>query len=141
VLTELALDEIRLVDGKAVIRRLYGDKHLGTVQGFSIDSKAIRGQLTIKVTVQRLGAPDNPQLGTAGGDNKPGPNSGKAGGPDNPQPGTGGDNKPGPNSGKAGAPGKGPTLSGVVEDASGRPLPKATVFIRTAAPRKGVGVL
>jgi hypothetical protein len=43
---------------------------------------------------------------------------------------------------KAGGPSsKGPTLSGVVEDATGRPLPKATVFIRTAAPRKGVGVL
>jgi hypothetical protein len=36
---------------------------------------------------------------------------------------------------------KGPTLSGIVEDAMGRPLPKATVFIRTAAPRQGVGVL
>jgi hypothetical protein len=34
-----------------------------------------------------------------------------------------------------------PPLLGVVEDATGRPLPKATVFIRTAAPRKGVGVL
>jgi hypothetical protein len=36
---------------------------------------------------------------------------------------------------------KGPTLSGVVEDAAGRPLPRATVFIRTAGPRQGVGVL
>jgi hypothetical protein len=34
-----------------------------------------------------------------------------------------------------------PTLSGVVRDDAGRPLPKATVFIRTAAPRQGVGVL
>jgi hypothetical protein len=34
-----------------------------------------------------------------------------------------------------------PTLSGVVQDALGRPLPKATVFIRTAGPRKGIGVL
>jgi hypothetical protein len=33
------------------------------------------------------------------------------------------------------------TLTGVVRDAAGRPLPKATVFIRTAGPRKGVGVL
>jgi hypothetical protein len=38
-------------------------------------------------------------------------------------------------------PPSGPTLSGVVRDASGNPVPKATVFIRTAAPRKGIGVL
>jgi hypothetical protein len=36
---------------------------------------------------------------------------------------------------------KGTTLTGVVKDDSGRPLAKATVFIRTAAPRQGVGVL
>ena len=36
---------------------------------------------------------------------------------------------------------EGATLSGVVEDAAGKPLPKASVFIRTAAPRQGVGVL
>jgi hypothetical protein len=34
-----------------------------------------------------------------------------------------------------------PNLTGVVLDERGSPLPKATVFIRTAAPRKGVGVL
>jgi hypothetical protein len=34
-----------------------------------------------------------------------------------------------------------PSLTGVVQDEKGSPLPKATVFIRTAAPRKGVGVL
>ena len=34
-----------------------------------------------------------------------------------------------------------PTLTGTVNDAQGRPLAKATVFIRTAAPRQGVGVL
>ncbi len=34
-----------------------------------------------------------------------------------------------------------PTLTGVVLDEQDRPLAKATVFIRTAAPRKGVGVL
>ena len=34
-----------------------------------------------------------------------------------------------------------PNLTGVVQDEQGSPLPKATVFIRTAAPRKGVGVL
>nr|AHZ45658.1 dioxygenase [uncultured bacterium] len=33
------------------------------------------------------------------------------------------------------------TLTGVVQDAAGKPLAGATVFIRTAAPRKGVGVL
>lgn len=33
------------------------------------------------------------------------------------------------------------TLTGVVQDDHGRPLAKATVFIRTAAPRQGVGVL
>jgi protocatechuate 3,4-dioxygenase beta subunit len=36
---------------------------------------------------------------------------------------------------------EGLTLTGVVTDKSGRPLPGATVFVRTAAPRKGVGVL
>jgi protocatechuate 3,4-dioxygenase beta subunit len=36
---------------------------------------------------------------------------------------------------------KGLMLRGVVTDKDGRPVPKATVFIRTAAPRKGVGVL
>ncbi len=35
----------------------------------------------------------------------------------------------------------GPTLSGVVRDDAGGPISVATVFIRTAAPRKGVGVL
>jgi hypothetical protein len=34
-----------------------------------------------------------------------------------------------------------PTLTGVVQDDKGQPLAKATVFIRTAAPKKGVGVL
>jgi hypothetical protein len=34
-----------------------------------------------------------------------------------------------------------PSLTGIVQDDQGRPLAKATVFIRTAAPRKGVGVL
>jgi hypothetical protein len=34
-----------------------------------------------------------------------------------------------------------PNLTGIVQDEQGRPLAKATVFIRTAAPRKGVGVL
>lgn len=34
-----------------------------------------------------------------------------------------------------------PTITGVVQDERGRPLAKATVFVRTAAPRKGVGVL
>jgi hypothetical protein len=34
-----------------------------------------------------------------------------------------------------------PNLTGIVRDEQGRPLAKATVFIRTAAPRKGVGVL
>ena len=33
------------------------------------------------------------------------------------------------------------TLTGTVTDKAGRPLSGATVFIRTAAPRKGVGVL
>jgi hypothetical protein len=28
-----------------------------------------------------------------------------------------------------------------VQDKAGRPVPRATVFVRTAAPRKGVGVL
>ena len=36
---------------------------------------------------------------------------------------------------------KGLTLTGVVQDKAGRPVPRATVFVRTAAPRKGVGVL
>jgi hypothetical protein len=36
---------------------------------------------------------------------------------------------------------KGLTLTGVVKDKAGRPVAKATVFVRTAAPRKGVGVL
>jgi hypothetical protein len=35
----------------------------------------------------------------------------------------------------------GVTLTGVVSDKAGRPLPGATVFVRMAAPRKGVGVL
>jgi hypothetical protein len=39
------------------------------------------------------------------------------------------------------APAARPTLTGVVKDASGQPLASATVFIRTAAPRHGVGVL
>jgi hypothetical protein len=34
-----------------------------------------------------------------------------------------------------------PTLTGIVRDDSGRPLAKATVFVRTAAPRHGVGIL
>jgi hypothetical protein len=34
-----------------------------------------------------------------------------------------------------------PTLTGVVHDGSGKPLANATVFIRMAAPRKGVGIL
>ena len=34
-----------------------------------------------------------------------------------------------------------PTLTGVVRDDAGRPLTGATVFVRTAAPHKGVGVL
>jgi hypothetical protein len=34
-----------------------------------------------------------------------------------------------------------PDFSGVVQDDKGRPLAKATVFVRTAGPRKGVGVL
>jgi hypothetical protein len=36
---------------------------------------------------------------------------------------------------------KGLTLTGVVQDKAGRPVAKAAVFVRTAAPRKGVGVL
>jgi protocatechuate 3,4-dioxygenase beta subunit len=36
---------------------------------------------------------------------------------------------------------KGLTLTGVVRDKAGRPVPNATVFVRTAAPRRGVGVL
>ena len=36
---------------------------------------------------------------------------------------------------------KGPMLSGTVVDEAGKPIAEATVFIRTAAPRKGVGVL
>jgi hypothetical protein len=38
-------------------------------------------------------------------------------------------------------PAKGAALTGVVKDDSGRPIAKATVFIRTAGPRQGVGVL
>jgi hypothetical protein len=33
------------------------------------------------------------------------------------------------------------TLTGTVQDEQGKPLAGATVFISTAAPRKGVGVL
>jgi hypothetical protein len=33
------------------------------------------------------------------------------------------------------------TLTGAVKDRAGRPVPGATVFVRTAAPRQGVGVL
>jgi hypothetical protein len=36
---------------------------------------------------------------------------------------------------------KGLTLTGSVKDAAGRPVPQATVFVRTAGPRQGVGVL
>jgi hypothetical protein len=39
------------------------------------------------------------------------------------------------------APAPRPTLTGVVQDGSGKPLARATVFVRTAAPRQGVGVL
>jgi hypothetical protein len=39
------------------------------------------------------------------------------------------------------APASRPTLHGFVKDSSGKPLSNATVFIRTAAPRHGVGVL
>jgi hypothetical protein len=39
------------------------------------------------------------------------------------------------------APAKGLTVTGVVRDEAGTPIPKATVFIRTAAPRRGPGVL
>ena len=46
-----------MVDGKADVKRLYSDKHLGTVQGFSFDSKMLPGQLTVNITVQRLGVP------------------------------------------------------------------------------------
>jgi hypothetical protein len=35
----------------------------------------------------------------------------------------------------------GTVLSGVVQDDKGRPVVGATVFVSTAAPRKGVGVL
>jgi hypothetical protein len=35
----------------------------------------------------------------------------------------------------------GPALTGVVQDEMDQPLARATVFIRTAAPRQGVGVL
>jgi hypothetical protein len=38
-------------------------------------------------------------------------------------------------------PPKGLTLTGAVQDKTGRPVPRSTVFVRTAAPRKGVGVL
>jgi hypothetical protein len=34
-----------------------------------------------------------------------------------------------------------PAIAGVVQNDAGKPLPGATVFISTAAPRKGVGVL
>jgi hypothetical protein len=34
-----------------------------------------------------------------------------------------------------------PTLTGEVRDGAGRPLAGATVFVRTAAPKRGVGVL
>ena len=34
-----------------------------------------------------------------------------------------------------------PSLTGTVRDDAGRPLANATVFIRTAGPRHGVGVL
>src|SRR5260370_42037844 len=53
MLTELALDDIGLVDGKADIKRLYNGKQFGKAQGFSFDSKALPGPLTINVTVQR----------------------------------------------------------------------------------------
>jgi len=44
--------------------------------------------------------------------------------------------------GVAGTPGQErPTLTGVVQSDAGQPLTGATVFISTAAPRKGVGVL
>ncbi len=33
------------------------------------------------------------------------------------------------------------TLAGMIRDEQGRPIAGAKVFIRTAAPRKGVGVL
>jgi hypothetical protein len=33
------------------------------------------------------------------------------------------------------------TLTGIVQDDAGRPIAGANVFISTAAPRKGVGVL
>ena len=33
------------------------------------------------------------------------------------------------------------TLTGIVKDDAGRPIAGANVFISTAAPRKGVGVL
>jgi hypothetical protein len=39
------------------------------------------------------------------------------------------------------APAARPALTGVVQDGSGKPLANATVFIRTAAPRQGVGIL
>jgi RNA polymerase sigma factor (sigma-70 family) len=81
VLTELALDDIGLVDGKADIKRLYSGKQFGKLQGFSYDSKALPGQLTINVTVQRLSAPSAAKdnllpPGTEGGD--------KVGAPDDP---------------------------------------------------------
>ncbi len=43
MLTELALDDIGLVDGKADIKRLYSGKQFGKAQGFSFDSKALPG--------------------------------------------------------------------------------------------------
>ena len=41
----------------------------------------------------------------------------------------------------ANPPAQGLTLTGVVQDQAGRPVPRATVFVRTAGPREGVGVL
>lgn len=62
VLTELALDDIGLVKGKADIKRIYVKKHLGAVQQFSFDSKELPGKLTVTVKVQRQGqgAPRSP---------------------------------------------------------------------------------
>jgi hypothetical protein len=41
----------------------------------------------------------------------------------------------------ANPPPKGLTLTGVVQDKDGRPVPSTTVFVRTAAPRVGFGAL
>jgi hypothetical protein len=41
----------------------------------------------------------------------------------------------------AGPTSRGPTLTGIVQGEAGRPVAGATVFIRTAGPRQGVGVL